>query len=193
MPGDECDGAGAVTVRERDLGTRGRGERSRHAGDDFERDARLTQRLRLLGPAAEDEWVASLQVHDDLSPTNLLNDLPRNVLPALGVGAWKLSDAKALRVRPGKVERAGRSEIVVENKVGLAQNLDGPQSEQARIAGTGADQVRLTHAVICRVGGCFAEPTVGDGGFRKASTHPTGPTRRLPPPPPPAPSTRRAV
>ena len=60
VAGHEGDGGGVVAMRERDAGVRGDAERRGDAGDDFERDAGIGERLGLFSAAAEEERIAAL-------------------------------------------------------------------------------------------------------------------------------------
>src|SRR5580698_3833284 len=64
MAGDEGDERTAIAMGQRNSREGRRGYCGGHAGHHFERDSCRGERLGLLAPAPEDEWVATLEAHD---------------------------------------------------------------------------------------------------------------------------------
>jgi hypothetical protein len=83
-------------------------------------------------------------VDDDPALAGLLNDPGGDERPALGVGAGQPGDLEPLGLGAGVVEGARVGEVVVQDEVGLPEALDGPEGEQAHVAGAGADEVHAT-------------------------------------------------
>ena len=141
MAGDERDAAGQLALGDGDAGVGGRGDAGGDAGDDLERDAGLAQQLRLLAAAAEHERVAALEAHDAPARAGVLEqERVRGLLRDLRARAL-LADVDELGVRARVRERLGRDQAVVEDHVGLRDQLDGADGQQAGVAGAGADEV----------------------------------------------------
>ena len=62
-----------LAMRHRNSGVRRHGQRRADSGNDFERDAGATQRLRLFAAASEDERIAALQANDPAAALRLRN------------------------------------------------------------------------------------------------------------------------
>ncbi len=117
----------------------GRGD----AGDDLEGDALAGQRLDLLAAASEDEGVAALQPQDPLALPRELDQQRGDLGLGQGVVLGHLADIDALRVAAHQVEDRLADQPVVEHHVGLLHQAQGPEGEQVRIPGAGADEVDL--------------------------------------------------
>ncbi len=64
MAGDKRHERTAIAMGQRNSREGRRGYCGGHAGHHFERDSCRGERLGLLAPAPEDEWVATLEAHD---------------------------------------------------------------------------------------------------------------------------------
>ena len=145
-------------------------------GHDLERDAGGGERLGLLAAPPEHERVAALQPHDRAAA-----GAPCSTRSAL-ISSWvdldrarRLAHVDQLGARPARGRAAtGRREPVVDDDVGLREQLGAADGEQPRVARPGADQVD----------GHAAPPTVAE-----ASSSDRGrPARRAGGGPPSAPS-----
>jgi hypothetical protein len=141
VAGDQRDGARAVAVRDRDARV-GRGrDAGGHAGHDLERDAGGAQDERLLAAAPEDERVAALEPHDELAGAAVLDQQPVDLVLGHRRPAALLADVDQLGAGACAVERGRGDQAVVEDHVGLRDQLERAGGQQAGIAGTGADEV----------------------------------------------------
>ena len=110
-------------------------------GHDLELDPGLAQRFALLAAAAEDERVAALEPDDALARARGLDQPLADLLLRDRGHARLLADVDELGVLAGAVERAGRDQAVVEDRVGAGDQLQRARRHQPRVAGPGADQV----------------------------------------------------
>ena len=148
VTGDEGDALREPAVRERQSRA-GRGAQGR--GDPGHHDVGNTvglQDFELLAAAAEDERVATLQARDALSGAG---ELDQQLVDALLLAALTglLADKDAARVAARAIEYGLAHQAVIEDHVGLLQQLQSPQRQQIRIAGAGADQIHLTERSPC--------------------------------------------
>ena len=128
-------------VRDRDAGVHGRGDRARDARNDLERHAGGDARLRFLATATEDEGIAALQPHDRRTGAAALDEQRVDlVLRHLGASG-RLADVDELGGGRRELQQRGRREAVVDDDVGGAEQRFAAAGEQARVAGTGADEV----------------------------------------------------
>src|SRR5207248_1983544 len=121
-------------------GARRGAQRGGDAGDHLEGDAGGGERLGLLAAAAEQERVAALEAHDALAAAGGVDQRLVYGDAALGVAWAEFSDREAFGGWRDEVEDARRDEGVVEDEIGLAQQLDGSQGQQTAVPGAGADQ-----------------------------------------------------
>jgi hypothetical protein len=134
------EGRREATVGERDPGqARGR-HRARHTGDDLERNPCGGERQAFLASATEHEGVASLEAHDVLAAPGRADEDACDRLLAHRHPTGALAHAEALGVWGGEREDFRRHERVVEDEVGVRQDLGRPAREQAGVAGSGSDQ-----------------------------------------------------
>ena len=98
------------------------------------------QRRGLLAAAAEQERVAALEPHDALAPAGRLDQRLVDGDAALGVPGAEFGDREALGAGGDEIEDARVDESVVEDEVGLPEQLNGPQRQQTAVTGAGADQ-----------------------------------------------------
>ena len=107
--------------------------------------ARCAQRLDLLAAAAEDEGIARLQAHHRLAGAHAADQLGVDlVLRPAGV-AFALADRDELGVAARARQHRRRHEVVVQDGVGLAQELRGLERQKIGIAGAGADDMGDAH------------------------------------------------
>ena len=122
---DERDAAGDLALGDGDARVGGRGDAGGDARHDLERDARLAQQQRLLAAAAEHERVAALEPHHAAAGARVLEQERVRVLLGDLRPRALLADVDELRVRARVRERLGRDQPVVEDHVGLRDQLDG--------------------------------------------------------------------
>src|SRR5579863_9891782 len=129
-------------MRERNAGTGGRSERRSDPRHDEAGDALRGEHLELLPSAAEHKGIAALQARDTLArPCQLDQQLVDARL--MCVLARLLTDKNPLRIAARSLEYGIRHQAVVEDDVGLLQQLQRPQRQQVRVTRAGSDQVYL--------------------------------------------------
>ena len=139
LPGSSCPvtkatRAGHAPLGDRDPGVGGRGDAGGHARDHLEGQPRGAQRLRLLAAAPEDERVAALEADDAATGADVVDQQAQGLLLGDLLAAADLAHVDELGVRRRVGQRLGRRELVEEDDVGLAQDLDRPQRQQPRVA-----------------------------------------------------------
>ena len=172
VAGDERDAAGQLAVRDRDARVGRRGDAGGHARHDLERDAGLVQHQRLLAAAAEHERVAALEP-DDRSPGArvLEQQRVRVVLGELRAFAL-LADVDHLRVRARVREGLGRDQAVVEDHVGVRDQLDGAHGEQPGVAGSRADEMHRAGHRAASASAWRSRSAAPAASIRRASSRP---------------------
>ena len=109
----------------------------------FERDARRSQRLRLLAAAAEHEGIAAFEAHHAFACEGFgqqqriqlgLRDTARAVVFAT------VDDFRGGR---GEAQQFAVDQAVIDHHLGPLQQLFPAQRQQAGVAGTGADQINM--------------------------------------------------
>ena len=134
MTGDEGDGAGDVAVGDGNARVGGCRDAGGDAGHDLERDAAGAERLGLLTAATEHERVAALEAHDGLALPCPRDELVGDVLLSHRP-ARLLAHVHELGILAGAVERTRGDEAVVEDGVGVRDELDRPHGQQRGVAG----------------------------------------------------------
>ena len=133
-----------MAVGERDAGVGARPERRRDARDDLEPDAGLSQRRRLLAPAAEDERVPGLEAHDVLAGEGPFDDV--RMYGRTRAVPSPAPDRQPLCRRGDAIEDLGRDQFIEGHDLGLGQQLRPTQREEPGVAGAGTHQVDGTVA-----------------------------------------------
>ena len=122
------------TMRDRHANGGRRRETRRDARDDFDLDARVAQRDYLFAPAAEDERVAALEPHDEVSCARL----PDHELLDERLGRRRASSALAdgdhARGGTDEIENRVGDEIVVQHDICPRERADRLQRQQVGIA-----------------------------------------------------------
>jgi hypothetical protein len=132
-------------VGERHTGARRRAKRRGDARHDEVGDVVRREHLDLFAAAAKYERIAALQAGDAQSGARVVNHELVNARLRVRWIARLLADENALRIAARKCEHRIRHQSIVEDDVGLLQQLQRAQCEQIRIAGAGADEINLTH------------------------------------------------
>jgi len=137
-------------VGERQTRTGGCAQRGGDARNDRAGNIVCREHLELLTAAAEHKGVAAFEPCDALTGERvaqqqvvdvlLLSALPRN-----------LADENPLRVTACTLEYLWAHQTIVKDYVGLLQQLQRPQREEVRVAGSRADEVHLAGAAARRV------------------------------------------
>ena len=120
---------------DRDAGRRGHRADRRYPRNDLELESGLGERERLLAAAAEDERVAALEADD--------------VEPAAPVEHEQAADFALVKVLPADLDRVRRHLLdeliahqpVVDEDVAGPDQVESPRRDQARVAGTRADEI----------------------------------------------------
>ena len=126
-------------MRHRDAGRGGAADAGADAGDDAEADAGGGERQRLLAAAAEHQRVAALQPHHAVAVARQADQALVDAKLRRAAPAGALADRLQPRLRRQRQDLR-RDQRVVQHDIGLGQGARGVQGEQARVAGTGADQ-----------------------------------------------------
>ncbi len=154
VAGDERHRGRVFTVGDGDAGVGGRGRGRGHPGDDLEVDALGHQFLDLLGAPAEDERVAALQPDDHLAELGVLHEQFVDAVLGKGVQtATFLAGIDELRVFRHVVEQLGAGEIVVDDHLGVLEQVFAAQGDESGITRAGADEVDFAGALWRRRSG----------------------------------------
>src|SRR5262249_42703745 len=94
-----------------------------------------------LAPAPEDEWIAALQPHNRLSGADAADDLDFDITLTPTDLSLALADRHELGFASRPVENCLWYEFIVQDGIGLLQELCGPQRQEVRIARPGAHDV----------------------------------------------------
>ncbi len=196
VTGREDNGVVGLARRRRYAGKCGCRQPRRQPRNDAERDAGARQRQRLLAPAPEHERVAALQAHDFLAfarkPDDEIVDVGlvrRRFSTALAGGAHLGAGARQL-------EDARIDEGVMHDHIAFTQGMHRHQGEQARIAGSGADEPHFAGGEIGKCGECCGQalhdrPAISPGSGADSRHHKARcrgrPRRQAPAPPKSAP------
>src|SRR5262245_29241011 len=118
------------------------GDRSAHAGNDFEWNTRHRERQCFLRAAAEDKWISALETHDTLAGARRPNHQTVNRVLPDALTPRALADAEALRVGESP-QRLRVYQRVIEHEIGLLEIGNGAPRPEVRIAWSRADQRHL--------------------------------------------------
>ena len=129
-----------VAMRPRHAGVGGAGQRGGDARHHFEGDAVRVQELQLLAAAPEHEGVAALEPHHAAAGARMLQHQRVDAVLADVVVGGLLAHFDELGVAARQRQHAGADQAVVQDHVGLVEQAQRTQREQARIARTGADE-----------------------------------------------------
>ena len=149
VAGDELAGLCQVAVGQRDAGigaAAGGGGNARHH---LAIDPVGQQELQLLGAAAEDEGVATLEPHHPLVLQCQVHQQLVDLLLGQAVEPTGLADEAAIAAGRQQGEQGRADQAVIDHHIGLLQQAPGAQGEQAGVAGAGADQ---GHFARCEAG-----------------------------------------
>ena len=126
---------------QRNAGRGGTAQRRGDAWHDGNRQARVAQRLDLLATPAEHERIARFQPHHGLAGAHAAHQFGIDVglRPACTVFAF--ADRHQLGVAARARQDGRRHEIVVQDGVGLLQELSGAQGQEVGIARAGTDDM----------------------------------------------------
>ena len=100
----------------------------------------LAAELRLLAAAAEDERVAALDARDDLALLGVGQQQAVRLFLGYLLAAADLADVEQQRIGARAVQRGRRDELVIQDDIGLCDDLQRPHGHEARVAGAGADE-----------------------------------------------------
>src|SRR5688500_13337178 len=125
---------------ERDAGIRRRGEGGGDAGDDFKLDAGRDQRFGLFATAAENKRVAALEADDVFAFAGEPDQRALDVALGAAEAAAFLADKHLFCLWSGQGQNRWRGQIVVDHRVGLADQPRGFDREKLWVAGPGADE-----------------------------------------------------
>ncbi len=144
--GDKGDGRSGVAAGQRDAGMAGDGRGSRDAGDDFVGDAGCPQRAGFFDQVAEQAGISSFEPHDGPAGLGQFDEPAIDFVLAPDVVATVPAEADEFGLARSVRQDAGIDQVVVQHDVGARQALGAAQREQARIAGSAADDVDFAGA-----------------------------------------------
>ena len=127
-----------------------RRNRRAHAGDHFKGNSGCRQRFRLLTAASEDERIAAFEAHHSLPGAGAVDQRPCDLGLRHRLRAGFLADENALRFGTDFLQQHGINQAVVDNEIGPTKPLPSQQRQQARVAGTGADETHQAGRVAAR-------------------------------------------
>src|SRR6478735_7759287 len=130
-------------MRDRNPSIRRSGNCRGHPRHDFELNSSRSKHFRFFPTSPKNEGIASLQSHNDMACTGSFNQETIDGLLLRIFPFASSSDIDALGSVPGMDKEAGIGEIIVEHHVGLLKTLFAPKGQQARVSGTGSDQIHL--------------------------------------------------
>src|SRR5262249_39313747 len=108
------------------------------------RNAVLGEHFDLFTTTSKDERIAALQTRNAQTALRVAHEQLVNArLGLVMIAACFLANEHTLRISPCAFEYGVRDQPVIQNDVGLLQQLHGAQREQIRIAGASADQIYL--------------------------------------------------
>ena len=149
-------------VGDGDAGVAGTGDGGANSRDDFKRDPSGAELLRLFTSTAEDHGVAAFEADDGFPFIRFVDE--KLVDPALGdgvvAGFFSSVDLFATLWRP--TEHLGIRKVIVNEDIGLLDELFGAEGAEAEVAGAGAYEVTVSwiHVGRCR-GGLAASQAAG--------------------------------
>ena len=112
-----------------------------HARHDLERDSRRAERQRLLGPAAEHEWVSALEPHHLTPGSRMLDQELVDFLLRERAVADRLAGADPQGPFRGQVQQPRARQMVVNDDVGRREQGFAPTGQKPRVTRPGPDQV----------------------------------------------------
>ena len=135
-------------MRHRDTRIRGGGDSGGDAGHDFEIDAGLRQRQRLLASPAEEVRVAALQAHHGLTLFRFLDEKRVYLVLFERVSFGRLADIDEFALSQPMATEAGMHQPVEEDNIGPGDALGPLDRYQAGVTRPCADQKypAVTHA-----------------------------------------------
>lgn len=143
VAGDKGNGGSKVTVCQRNASIGRRPDRGGYSRHDFKRDSRCHQRLAFFATTTEDEGVSPLQARHHLALLRLFHqhfvDLPLFTV----VGTTNLAGIDQLSITACERQQLLVRQIIVENDISPGNAFFPLQGEQARVTGTGADQIDI--------------------------------------------------
>ena len=144
VAGEENDATGVRAVRERDARVGRRGQRRGDARNNLKRDARRDERLGFLAPAAEDKWIAAFESHDGFPFAREPHEDGLDIALGAAEAAAFFADEDFFGMVGGQRQNRGRDQIIIDHRVGLADEPMGFEREQLGVAWTGADESDTT-------------------------------------------------
>jgi hypothetical protein len=128
------------TVRQRHARVSRRRERGGHAWDDFERDASFDERFGLFAAAAKYKRIAAFESDDFFAFAGQEDKRALDVPLRAAKAAALFSDKHALGVGPGQRENFRGHQIVMHNRIGLADQPKRLEGQQLGIPWAGTNE-----------------------------------------------------
>ena len=141
MAGDEDAGLGVVAVGERDAGEGGDSDGGGDAGNDLEEHAVFLECLDFFAAAPEGVRVAALETHDTQILLRELDQQQIQVFLRHTVIAALLAGVDAFCVGFHQSQNGLGNQMIEHQDVGLADESQGAQGEQFRVARAGTDEI----------------------------------------------------
>lgn len=145
VAGDDGERRGEPAVGEGDTGDRRHRDRAGDARNDLDLDSGFAAECHLLATASEDERVAALQPHDLLAVAGEGDEEFVDRVLRHGMVAGELADIDDLGaegdvVGGESVEDSAGAEPVGDDDVSRLEGTEAADSEEAGVAGPGADE-----------------------------------------------------
>ena len=137
MAGNERHRRRVASIRYGHAGVGGGRDRGRDAGNDLERDAGVVQGLGLFTTSPVDERISALQADDPLPLRGQEHQEMVELILLEDVAAVRLADEDALGPVGSQVEEIGMGEAVVDDDVGLGEEVPALHGDEPGIAGSG--------------------------------------------------------
>jgi len=140
MRGDQAYRLRVIAMGQWNAGIRGAGQSGGDAGHDFEADAVRAQEFQFLAAAAEHEWIAALEPDHAFPGERVLQHELVDALLRGVVLRGLLADFDELGVAARQLQHVAADQSVMQDHIGLVEQAQCAQRQQARIARAGADK-----------------------------------------------------
>ncbi|OQA09241.1 MAG: hypothetical protein BWY66_00649 [bacterium ADurb.Bin374] len=120
-------------------------------GNEFERDAGFCEFFHFFAASAEDKRVSALEADDQFALPSTIDEKAVDRVLRQRVIARSLADIDEFGAGLGHAEEGGSAELVVNDDVGGAHDLQAANGDQARIAWAGADKKDFAARIALRI------------------------------------------
>ncbi len=146
MPRHERDRLRIITVGQRNSGITRDPARSGDSRHYLECDALIGERFQLFAPASEYKRVTALEPHHTLALAGQPDKQRVDLLLWQRMVVALFARVDELRIAAHQIEDTFADQMVINDHVGLLHQPQRAESQQVRVAGSGAHQIDLTDA-----------------------------------------------